>query len=89
MSNWMAHGTVSSEGIVTTTGANQVFDFSKNRLNSIYIKAEGNDINVKFNDEATFHFVKNGDSLHFPNLQVRDFTIVENNVSLSYHGTFY
>lgn len=88
MSFQLAHGTVSSGGIITTTEANQEFDFSDNFLNTIFIKAGADDITVKFNSETTEHPISAGDALNVTDLQIRKITIVENGVEVQYYGTF-
>ena len=55
-------GTVSSSGKQTTTGANQVFDFSASPLNSLEVSAHADDIHVKLNDETNTHLVQSGGS---------------------------
>lgn len=83
----LAHGTVSSEGIVTTTGANQEFVFPK-WLNSIYIKAGLDDITIKFNSETIGHPISAGDALNISNLLIKKITVVENGVEVQYYGTY-
>lgn len=84
----VAKGSVSSSGFITTTSANQEFDFSDKYINYMLIRTRNDDITVKINDETDTHIVAAGDYLELKDLLTTKFTIVENGVEIYYMGTY-
>lgn len=79
-------GTVSSNGIQTST-VNQVINFER-PLNSLLFCAEGNDIDIKIDDEECTHLVKDGYTMEINDMSIEKITIIENNKKYSYDGLY-
>ena len=91
--------TRSSNGVVTTPGANHEIVFgtvdaegkplSGVVLNFLEIFADSADMNVKINDESNSHFIKNGEGKEFSEIQIIKLTIIEAGVDYHFSGALY
>jgi len=83
-------GTVSSNGIETSPGANHEIIFEAPIiLNFLEVFAESADMNIKINDETNSHFLKRGEGKRFTEIQITKLTIVESGVDFRFSGAFY
>lgn len=85
-------GTVSSNGKVTTTGANTAINFT-NMVNSLEVTAHTGDITIKLKvggvTETNSHLIEEGSSKIFDEMYLTGFIVVENGVVYSYSGAYY
>lgn len=77
--------TYSSDGIQTTPSANYEVKFQYN-ANSFTLKAVGNALNIKFNDETNYHYLDANESIIIEDMLIGKFQIKESGVKYVYHA---
>lgn len=77
--------TYSSNGIETTPSANYLISFPL-YANSFTLKAVGNALNIRFNDETNYHYLDVNESIAIEDMFIVKFEIKESGVKYVYHA---
>lgn len=83
-------GTLSSNGIQTTSSANYEIIFDENKsVSDLTIIAEGNDLQIKLNNESNIHYLKVDEILNITDMIVEKITILPSGVKYRYDAMYF